>query len=815
MRELRLVLKKIRQPDSGVLNIMRGRRHRGTLCALLIAGAWLGAPAENPAPAAQAPDPREERSSEFLYKYFGAAGRRANPSEQEIDWRTRAGDHELAAWPSEVELRGIETVLGEFFGALQGRGFDPTLVESVLADDFRGTELVAADEPQRETGGLDWTRWRIADRPGLDRQAFAANWQSRYRQFDLIVRTEHHVDRFDDLGEEAGRRLDIVFRVTGYRDDAGYEDQGEMQVEFSRTGADRHWQMRRLRLLRLETLEAPRLFSPEALVPEAPPVDTPLTAFVDYFAQGLSVVDIDGDGDTDVFAPTRFSSPRVFLNAGARRFTEAGDALGFGKVLGARSAYFFDFDNDGDQDALVLTAARLHLFEQRDGRFVDVSAASGFDRISTTGLTGATVADFDNDGLLDFYVANYGDLAASPVMDYFDSRRGFKNQLFRNTGGGRFAMITRPAGLDLDNGRWTFAALAFDYDRDGWQDLYVVNDYGPNQLFRNRGDLTFEDVTESAGVTDFGNGMGVSLGDLDNDGVEDLYVSNMISHAGKRMAGSADFPGEESDRERLARFAKGNTLLLGAGDGGFREVETPELSDAKWAWGNVLFDYDNDGDLDVYVANGMYTNLMRKDVDPVFWRHLLAPISTRKPPGDYATGYFAYLIQQESRSFAGNERNRLFQNFGEARYRDVAAPVGADLVFDSRGVAAADLDNDGDLDLVVSNRNGPGVVILWNETASPGQHLAVRLAGHRSNRDGVGARIDLACGSRRQVRSHLIGSGYVSQGPHAIWFGLGECEEPRRISVRWPSGLESSIEAPAAGSSIVIEEPAAIPPMGG
>ncbi|MDH3748025.1 MAG: CRTAC1 family protein [Gammaproteobacteria bacterium] len=770
---------------------------------------------------AQAPNDAVQREAEARIDAFGAQGRRANPTEAEVAWSKKAGEIDRMHWPSEIVLKEIEPTLEQFFGALQGRGFDDEQITSLFAESFRGTSVGEFQDVRNDSRAISWTRWQTSEKPSLDRRAFAENWKRRFQLYRQVVRTEHYVDRLQTLDDGETRRLTVPFRVTGYRGNVsmndsdhdrnndssndGYEDQGQMVVDLQRRGNDRQWQIVIVDLKWMETFQSPSLFTTDTLMPPQKPLDIPLFAFVEYFAQGVTVVDIDGDDDLDVFAPTKFAAPKLYRNDGQRRFSEVSEQIGLGDIRAARSGYFFDWENDGDQDALILTTTRMYLLENIDGSFRDISDASNFDRMSTTGLTGASIADFNNDGLLDFYVANYGKIDNSPREDYFDSNRGFKNQLFRNLGDGEFAMVTQPAGLDMDNARWSFSALSFDYDQDGFQDLYVVNDYGPNQLYRNVGNMTFADVTEEVGVSDFGNGMAASLGDLNGDGREDLYVSNMISHAGKRLADSEDFPGDADARDRLQRFAKGNSLFV-ARSGKFTESETPTLSDAKWAWGNVLFDYDNDGDLDIYVTNGMYSNLSRKDTDPVFWRHLLAPISTGRPPDIYASGYFSYLVQQESRSFAGYERNRLFQNFGDGRFRDVASVAAADLVLDSRSVVAADLDEDGDLDLVVANRNEPNLLVLWNELPDPGAFVEIELVGTKSNRNGVGAVIEVVCEASKQRRTHQAGSGYLSQGPHSVWFGMGRCQNVERIDVRWPSGIVTRLHNVKVGSRVRVTE---------
>ena len=758
----------------------------------------------------QSPGNADAKVVESLFDAFAANSRRNHPSDKQLEWRRTAGQVDQQQWPSEILLREIEPMLTLFFGALHGRVFAADQTESLFAENFRGTELLGSKVLNDAAGSLTRSRWQLGQEPVLNRNDFVESWKKCLQQYGQVIRTEQFIDSITALDDGHTYRLEMPFRLTGTHassksEKVGHEDQGHMSIDVARDTNDSLWRIQRIEVKNMESVRSPALFSMQALSAPTPVLDVPMTAYVDYFAEGVSVVDFDNDGDLDVFAGVKFGPARLYRNDGDRSFTDVSDVTGIASVHEARSSYFFDWDNDGDQDALLLTARRLYLLENRDGEFIDVSSASHFDRMSTTGLTGATIADYNNDGLLDFYVANYGDLANSPVLDYFDSHRGFKNQLFMNTGDGQFQMTTVDAGLDDGNDRWSFSAVSFDYDDDGNQDLYVVNDYGPNQMFRNLGGATFEEVTATSGSSDYGNGMAVSLGDLNGDGREDLYVSNMISHAGKRLAASDDFPDDKPARDKLRRFAKGNTLLS-ATAGGFQEVESPEISDAKWAWGSVLFDYDNDADLDIYVANGMYSNLRRQDTDPVFWRHLLAPISTGMPPVSYATGYFSYLLQQESYSFAGYERNRLFQNFGAGVFRDVAATTGTDLVLDSRSVVAADLDEDGRQDLIIASRNDPKLLIYWNELEDGGQFLELDLEGRKSNRDGVGAVVEVQCGDRIQRRTHVAGSGYLSQGPQRLSFGLGACSRVDRITVDWPSGTKSLVSGVEAGTRLLIRE---------
>ncbi len=276
------------------------------------------------------------------------------------------------------------------------------------------------------------------------------------------------------------------------------------------------------------------------------------------------------------------------------------------------AALFVDFDNDGDADLLLATqASLLFLANDGNGRFERVAEA---DRSAYS----LAAADFDNDGDLDVYATAYvappewdreGGLGLRP-LPYHDANNGAPNALFRNDGDWTFTDVTAEVGLDANNRRWSFAASWADYDDDGDQDLYVANDFGRNNLYRNDGGR-FTDVAGIAGVEDSASGMSVSWSDYDGDGRVDLYVGNMFSAAGNRIVPQERFqPGKnESIESSFRRFARGNTLFRNNGDGTFRDVsEQAGVTMGRWAWSSPFVDLNNDGWEDLVVANGYLTN---------------------------------------------------------------------------------------------------------------------------------------------------------------------------------------------------------------
>jgi hypothetical protein len=229
--------------------------------------------------------------------------------------------------------------------------------------------------------------------------------------------------------------------------------------------------------------------------------------------------------------------------------------------------------------------------------------------------TGAALADYDLDGDLDLYVCSYDFWQSESAYDaptpYYDARNGPPNLLFRNLGDGRFEEATAAAGLMQNNDRFSFSAAWGDYDDDGDPDLYVANDFGRNNLYRNNGDGTFADVAAAAGVEDLAAGMSAAWGDYDNDGDLDLYVSNMWSSAGQRLTFNPQFANvaaSEDLRGNYRRQARGNSLFRNRGDGTFEDVSLAAgVTMGRWAWGSDFVDLDNDGSLDLFVQNGYIT----------------------------------------------------------------------------------------------------------------------------------------------------------------------------------------------------------------
>ena len=334
--------------------------------------------------------------------------------------------------------------------------------------------------------------------------------------------------------------------------------------------------------------------------------------------QGLSIGDADGDGQEDLFVCQPAGLPSLlYLRGPDGSLRDATVEAGLDWLDNARSALFVDLDNDGDQDMAITMNYSLCLFENDGkGKFRLFSTVEIFSWPTTV-----AAADYDNDGDLDIYVCGYnprgetapGDIFANPVP-YHDANNGARNFMLRNEGELEFSDVTEPTGLNVNNRRFSFAASWDDYDNDGDPDLYVANDFGRNNLYRNDllpdGTRRFTDVAAEAGVEDIAAGMSVSWGDHNRDGLVDLYVSNMFSSAGNRVSYQRQFKtgADAGSKGDLQRHARGNTLFENNGDGTFRDVSLEAaVTMGRWAWGSHFADINNDGWEDLYVANGFFT----------------------------------------------------------------------------------------------------------------------------------------------------------------------------------------------------------------
>lgn len=537
-----------------------------------------------------------------------------------------------------------------------------------------------------------------------------------------------------------------------------------------------------------------------------------------YGNNGIAVGDIDGDGRDEVYIcqPGGLPNRLYKLDAGGRVEDITGH-WGAAVLDDSTAALFVDLRNSGRQDLVVLTASGPLLFLNDGASLRHKPDAFRFGSPPQGTFTGMSAADYDRDGRLDLYLCTYVYFQSEDQYrypePYHDTQNGPPNFLFANRlaadGTGFFEDVTAAAGLDENNNHYSFAPAWCDYDGDGWLDLYVANDFGRNNLYKNEGGH-FHDVAASAGVEDLGPGMSAAWFDYDGDGRPDLYISDMWTASGQRVAADAHFAPVAKDglMDAYRRHTKGNSLYRNRGDGTFEETESDERVDmGRWAWSSGGFDLDNDGAPEIYIGCGMLTNPSPIDAMSFFWRQVVAfSPATPQPAPKYENGWNAInQFIREDTSWNGHEPNVLYAR-RSGRYYDFSGISGADFAEDTRAFAALDFDDDGRLDLILKSRLGPQVRLLRNEWAKQAQAIAIRLTGGRSNRDAIGAAVHVEWAGRRTVQFLQAGSGYLSQHTKTLHFGLGDAPLADRIVIHWPSGLRQEFHDFEAGFRYHITE---------
>src|ERR1043166_2452968 len=496
---------------------------------------------------------------------------------------------------------------------------------------------------------------------------------------------------------------------------------------------------------------------------------------VESMSGGVALFDYDNDGYLDIYLINSLTVDMVkskqktrsalYHNNGDGTFTDVTDKAGVGDIGWGMGVAIGDYDNDGWDDIYVTCLGPNHLLRNNgNGTFTDVTQRAGV--ADPRWSAGASFVDYDNDGKLDLFVSNYVDFDVNNLPEFGKGRscqfkgipvqcgpRGLKgagDTLYHNNGDGTFTDVSKKAGVSDPDGYYGLGVICSDFDEDGLVDIFVANDSTPNFLYHNNGDGTFKEIGFGSGTAVNENGseqgsMGVTLGDYDHDQKLDLFITNFDD----------DY----------------NTLYHNDGKGSYTDVsyaaKIAAVSLPYVAWGTKFFDYDNDGWVDLLVVNG----------------HVYPQLPTYR------------------------QRNFVHHNNHDGTFTEVGAQLGSSFAEKrtGRGAAFGDIDNDGDVDVVINNLDGPPQV-LRNDGGNVNNSILIKTIGVKSNRDGIGARVKVVAGDLTQIDEVHSGDSYLSQSDLRLQFGVGKATKIDSIEVRWPSGAVDKITGVGVNRILTVKE---------
>ncbi len=511
----------------------------------------------------------------------------------------------------------------------------------------------------------------------------------------------------------------------------------------------------------------------------------------------VSIVDYDKDGWEDIyFTNSRDGSQNaLYHNLRNGKFENVAAQLGVADVNKegtgvSMGAIWGDYDNDGYDDMFLYKWGKPELFHNVAGKgFVNVTAGSGLP--AWVNANSAIWLDFNNDGLLDLFLGGYynekfdlSHLTTTKIMpeSFRYANNGGRNYLLENMGNGKFKDVTSEYGLNST--KWTLAAASADFNGDGYPDLFIANDYNVNELYINDKGKKFTEVGRQAGIGNIPkSGMSASFGDINNKGILGIYNTTITEKGILIQDNNYWEPESQQGDNPYPRFVN---LAQLAG-----------IDNAGWSYGAQFGDLNNDGNMDLYVANGFIS--AKKGTS--YWY-------------DYSkvTGGNSSIIEDannwpdmKGKSQSGYEQNKIWLNQGDGLFEDVSDEVCPYATYDSRSVAMADLFNNGKLDIIVANQNN--IPLVYKNDLENGNHwIELDLQGTLSNADAIGAKVVVEWDGRKQVQVVTGGIGFSSQNEHRLHFGIGKSSKIDQVTISWPSGKDTIINNPEIDKLLIVKE---------
>ena len=537
---------------------------------------------------------------------------------------------------------------------------------------------------------------------------------------------------------------------------------------------------------------------------------------------GLAVADVDGDGLMDLYFSTQIGSNELWRNLGDGKFENiTTEALGLGDKIGV-SASFGDTDNDGDPDLFVTTVrGGNHFFRNEGGgKFVDETKSAGLGYVGHS--SGGVFFDYDKDGLLDLFLCNVGKYTTDEkgkggycigFSDAFEGHKEGKGReeqsiLYRNLGENRFEDVSEKTGL-VDKS-WTGDAAPFDFDGDGWIDLYVLSMQGQDELYRNVEGQRFEKVSRKVFPKTSWGAMGIQVFDFDNDGRQDIFVTDMHSDMSQGVEPNdekkkADMQWDEGMLRTGGKSIFGNSFYRSLGEGKFEEISNEIGAENYWPWGLSSGDLNADGFTDVFITSsmnfpfryGVNSLLLNVGGEKFADCEFVLGVEPRRG-GRTAKPWFKVDPQGEDRE------NEYVEELKLTEPTEIWGALG------SRSSAIVDIDNDGDLDIVTNEFHDGPMVLRSDLSEKKGKALrwvGVKLVGKKSNRDGLGAKVTVTAGGKSYTQINDGVSGYLSHSIVPLYFGLGSNGVIEKIEVLWPSGESQLVDKLEFGKVHTIVEP--------